>query len=460
MGNKHGKHGEPLDDRAREGSRSSGSGSGSSSGAGGTRRVAAPRVTPRSLPKLRPELAEEGRDLFRRFAAHLDRQTQDAPQLGTPVSSPGVPARRRTRGIGSSPESAAFVARFKWLEAVGAGSYSTVHRVQEKSTERILAIKCIKRELISPEVARQIDSEARLMEACNGQENIVELVDYQVFGSDMFFVLEYCPSTVLRTVIEENKSAMYSEAIAASIIRQTAAALSHIHSLGIVHLDIKPDNLLLSSGCTPAAAIGAHWFPDVKLADFGMAAYSPVRREVGTLFYVAPEILSEGWAETPADMWSLGVVLYTLLCGFPPFMPPKHRSERSIESKVTSGDYKFFSPYWDHVSDEAIDLVRRLLVVEPERRLTANEVLKHPWLRSASRDAMPTTVSDGLRKITAREKWQTASNRVRTMVRLAKAASTATAGPSVSRAAPAPPAPIGRRLSRGDSGERRRSSFK
>jgi serine/threonine protein kinase len=76
-----------------------------------------------------------------------------------------------------------------------------------------------------------------------------------------------------------------------------------VHSKGVCHLDIKPDNMLLSSSCTPAAAVGARWFPTVKLADFGMAAHAPVRRTVGTLFYVAPEILTEGYADQASDMW-------------------------------------------------------------------------------------------------------------------------------------------------------------
>lgn len=310
--------------------------------------------------------------------------------------------------------------KFRWIEAVGSGSYSTVHRVQDKATGRPLAIKCIRKELLNSDVRRQIEAEAELMYECRGHENVVELVEFKNFGSEYYFVMEYCPSTVLRTIVTENSTAFYSEAIAASVIRQTAAALKHIHALGIVHLDVKPDNLLLSSSCSPAESVGIGWYPIMKLADYGMAARSPVRRTVGTLFYVAPEILSEGWCECSADMWSLGVVLYVLLCGFPPFMPPSEPDGTPIETQVVRGDFKFYSPYFDTISDEAKDLVTRLLKLDPDERLTAAQVLRHPWLRTASAAPMPADVTARLEKLTTREKFQRGVRKVQAAIKMRK----------------------------------------
>lgn len=361
-------------------------------------------------PYMRREIADEGRELFRRFAAHLDTQARKAPHLGDPAAS-------AHRDFGSTAASASFLARFKFLEVVGAGSYSTVHRAIEKSTRRPVAIKVIKKEILSTSVEAQIKNEAAMMKACSGHRNIVELIAFEEFGSEMYFVMEYVPSTLLRSVLEGNERSVYSEAFAAAAIRQTAAALAHIHSKGIVHLDIKPDNLLLASGCSMSDAVDIGWFPEVKLADFGMAARVPVRRTVGTLFYVAPEILTEGWADQAADMWSLGVVMYVLLCGFPPFMPPGKLSSRPIESQITSGSYAFYSPYWDGVSAEAKDLIARLLVVDPGERLTAKDMLGHPWLHTASPAAL-SGVRERLAELPAKKRFQRGVHMVTSMLRM------------------------------------------
>jgi len=339
------------------------------------------------------------------------------------------------RQFGRSRASASFLSRFRFVEVVGAGSYSTVHRAVEKATGRPVAIKVIKKEILSSSVEAQIRNEAELMQACSSHKNIVELIEFEEYGSELYFVMEFCPSTLLKSVLEENKTNVYSEALAASAIRQTAAALAYIHSKGIVHLDIKPDNLLLSSACTPADAVGAGWFPDVKLADFGMAARVPVRRTVGTLFYVAPEILSEGWADQAADMWSLGVVMYVLLCGFPPFMPPGKASSRPIEDQIKAGAYAFYSPFWDTVSDEAKDLISRLLVVNPEHRLTARGVLAHSWLRTAPGTSLDSGVKDRLALLPAKKRFQHGVQMVTSMLRLKHLGDHSAAAPP-----PVPPA--------------------
>ncbi len=115
---------------------------------------------------------------------------------------------------------------------------------------------------------------------------------------------------------------------------------------------------------------------------------------------------------------SLGVVLYVLLCGFPPFMPPGKASSRPIEEQITSGSFVFYSPYFDHVSAEAKDLVSRLLVLDPAYRLSAAEVLSHPWFRTASTTAIRGGVRDRLASLTGIKKFKLAGQKVQSMIRL------------------------------------------
>ena len=135
--------------------------------------------------------------------------------------------------------------------------------------------------------------------------------------------------------------------------------------------------------------------------------------------------------------YSLGVVLYVLLCGFPPFMPPGRASARPIESQIASGSYAFYSPYWDGVSDEAKDLVSRLLVVDPAERLTARGCLAHPWFKTASPIALSRSVKERLRDLPAKKKFQRAGHIVASAIRLSKAGHGRTPVPV---SAPVPPA--------------------
>lgn len=134
----------------------------------------------------------------------------------------------------------------------------------------------------------------------------------------------------------------------------------------------------------------------VRIADFGMADRVPVRRSMGTPLFVAPEILLHGVAGPPADMWSLGVLTYILLCGFPPFMS---RNADGVKEAVKRGKIHFYSPYWDSVSQAAKDLVSSMLQRDPVARISAKDALRHPWItHAAPRSALPRTVSMHMRK--------------------------------------------------------------
>ena len=134
---------------------------------------------------------------------------------------------------------------------------------------------------------------------------------------------------------------------------------------------MKPENLLLSDATDSAI---------VKLGDFGLSSVvgdSLLKTACGTPGYVAPEVLKQTGYGREVDMWSVGVILYILLCGFPPFY---HENANQLYRQIMRGDFEFIAPYWDPVSDSAKDLVRKLLVVDPKQRLTAEQALQHEWM--------------------------------------------------------------------------------
>jgi len=165
----------------------------------------------------------------------------------------------------------------------------------------------------------------------------------------------------------------YSEKDAARVTAQMASACRYLHSKGIVHRDLKPENLLLSDKTNTAI---------VKLADFGLSkitdASAVMQTACGTPGYVAPEILlGEGYNQE-VDEWSIGVILYILLVGFPPFWGDNNQV---LFEKIMAGKYSFPSPYWDKISNDAKDLVKHLLVVDPKQRYTTQQILDHPWVK-------------------------------------------------------------------------------
>lgn len=138
----------------------------------------------------------------------------------------------------------------------------------------------------------------------------------------------------------------------------------------MIHRDLKPENVLLDKS-TP---------PRVTIIDFGTAGIiqpdEKLTVKFGTPYYIAPEVLKKSYNEK-ADLWSCGVILYILLCGYPPF---NGNSDKQIISAVMAGKYTVDEPEWEHISSEAIDLVSKLLELEPEKRITAADALQHPWI--------------------------------------------------------------------------------
>ncbi|KAI4502216.1 hypothetical protein M0802_002898 [Mischocyttarus mexicanus] len=192
----------------------------------------------------------------------------------------------------------------------------------------------------------------------------------------------------------------YSEADASHCIQQILESVHHCHHNGVVHRDLKPENLLLASKAKGAA---------VKLADFGLAIEVSGDSQAwfgfaGTPGYLSPEVLKKEPYGKPVDIWACGVILYILLVGYPPFWDDdQHR----LYAQIKAGSYDYPSPEWDTVTPEAKNLINQMLTVNPGKRITANEALKHPWIcqreRVASVVHRQETV-DCLKKFNARRK--------------------------------------------------------
>uniref|UniRef100_A0A8C6NNU2 calcium/calmodulin-dependent protein kinase n=1 Tax=Nothobranchius furzeri TaxID=105023 RepID=A0A8C6NNU2_NOTFU len=165
----------------------------------------------------------------------------------------------------------------------------------------------------------------------------------------------------------------YSEADASHCIQQILESVHHCHVNGIVHRDLKPENLLLASKLKGAA---------VKLADFGLAIEVQGDQQAwfgfaGTPGYLSPEVLRKDPYGKPVDMWACGVILYILLVGYPPFWD---EDQHRLYQQIKAGAYDFPSPEWDTVTPEAKDLINKMLTINPSKRITAAEALKHPWI--------------------------------------------------------------------------------
>jgi serine/threonine protein kinase len=207
-------------------------------------------------------------------------------------------------------------------------------------------------------------------------ENCIRLKDFYESKEEFILVLELVTGGELFDRIVEKE--FYSEDMAAKTIKQLGNCLAYLHSNGIVHRDLKPENLLYVDDSDDAA---------VKITDFGLAkrikpGTSSLTTQCGTPNYVAPEILAKkNPYGCPSDMWSAGCILYILLGGIPPFWK---ESTSELFSSIMKGEYDFPNEFFDQVSEEAKDVIRKLLTIDPDRRMTAEQLINDPWVNGGA----------------------------------------------------------------------------
>ncbi|WPH00878.1 Hypothetical protein R9X50_00370900 [Acrodontium crateriforme] len=312
--------------------------------------------------------------------------------------------------------------RYTLLEKMGDGAFSNVYRAKDNTGQwDEVAIKVVRKfemnstqpNVLHPDFAKQkpqkgveranILKEVQIMRQLD-HPNIVSLVDFSESKQYYFIVLELCPGGELFHQIV--RLTYFSEDLSRHVIIQVAKALEYLHEqAGVVHRDIKPENLLFYP--TPfiptrnpkpkgpededkadegefVPGVGSGGIGKIKIADFGLSKViwdSQTMTPCGTVGYTAPEIVKDERYSKSVDMWALGCVLYTLLCGFPPFYD---ESIQVLTEKVARGQYTFLSPWWDDISKSAQDLVSHLLTVDPDKRYDITQFLNHPWIRQSN----------------------------------------------------------------------------
>ncbi|XP_044772005.1 calcium/calmodulin-dependent protein kinase type II subunit gamma isoform X11 [Neomonachus schauinslandi] len=290
-----------------------------------------------------------------------------------------------------------FTDDYQLFEELGKGAFSVVRRCVKKTSTQEYAAKIINTKKLSARDHQKLEREARICRLLK-HPNIVRLHDSISEEGFHYLVFDLVTGGELFEDIVARE--YYSEADASHCIHQILESVNHIHQHDIVHRDLKPENLLLASKCKGAA---------VKLADFGLAIEVQGEQQAwfgfaGTPGYLSPEVLRKDPYGKPVDIWACGVILYILLVGYPPFWD---EDQHKLYQQIKAGAYDFPSPEWDTVTPEAKNLINQMLTINPAKRITADQALKHPWVcqRSTVASMMHRQETvECLRKFNARRK--------------------------------------------------------
>ncbi|KAG9509790.1 Calcium/calmodulin-dependent protein kinase type 1, partial [Fragariocoptes setiger] len=302
------------------------------------------------------------------------------------------------------------------------GAFSEVFLAANRNDpNELVAIKCIDKKAHRGK-EDSLESEIKVLRKLR-HRNIVQLIDIYDDRTTVYLVMQLISGGELFDRIVEKGS--YTEQDASNLIKQILEAVDYMHSQGVVHRDLKPENLLYFSPDDDSS---------IMISDFGLSRCEDagiMSTACGTPGYVAPEVLSQKPYGKAVDVWSIGVIAYILLCGYPPFYDDEGIDE-NLFSQIMKGEFEFESPYWDNISDSAKDFIRHLICVDPVKRYTCKQALDHPWIsgNAASDKDIYHSVSEQLKKNFAKSKWKATYNAtavIRKMKKLAMTSTTTTA---------------------------------
>jgi len=290
--------------------------------------------------------------------------------------------------------------RYELKDLLGTGAFSQVRLAESKTDSgKLYAVKIIDKTALKGK-EDSLENEIKVLRRFSDRlkhPNIVQLLETYEDKSKVYLVMELVTGGELFDRIVEKGS--YTEKDAADLIRQVLEAVDYMHDQGVVHRDLKPENLL-------------YYCPDedskIMISDFGLSKMEDsgiMATACGTPGYVAPEVLAQKPYGKAVDVWSIGVISYILLCGYPPFYD---ESDANLFAQILKGEFEFDSPYWDEISVSAKDFIRRLMCVDVNKRYTCREALQHPWIcgNAASTKNIHSSVSEQLKKNFAKSRWR------------------------------------------------------
>jgi len=259
--------------------------------------------------------------------------------------------------------------QYEFKTELGRGAFSIVYMAVNKATNINYAVKVINKKDLGKDYEKNLKMEVDILKKVN-HPNIIALKELFDTPDKLYLIMELVTGGELFDKIVEKGS--YTENEASQLVRKIVSAVDYLHNLGIVHRDLKPENLLLKS---------AHDDLEIAIADFGLSKIvgqqMMMQTACGTPSYVAPEVLNASGYGKEVDMWSIGVITYILLCGFPPFYGD---TVPEIFEQIMEANFDYPEEYWGTVTKEAKDFINKLLVVDSDKRLSAGDALRHPWL--------------------------------------------------------------------------------
>jgi len=309
---------------------------------------------------------------------------------------------------GGSPEAAAAASastkkaptvedKYTMKDVLGTGAFSQVRLAESKEQPgRLFAIKVIDKKALKGK-EDSLENEIRVLRRLD-HPNVVKLLEAYESKASVYLVMELVTGGELFDRIVEKGS--YTEKDAADLIKQVLSAVAYMHSEGVVHRDLKPENLLYHSSDEDSK---------IMISDFGLSKMEDsgiMATACGTPGYVAPEVLAQKPYGKAVDVWSIGVISYILLCGYPPFYD---ENDANLFAQILKGEFEFDSPYWDDISSEAKEFIRQLMCVDVDRRLSCESALQHAWITGAkSEKNIHASVSEQLKKNFAKSRWRQA----------------------------------------------------
>jgi calcium/calmodulin-dependent protein kinase I len=340
-----------------------------------------------------------------------NNQPTNTPNKQTTTSS-GIVMPTNSGGMKAGDESA-FKKKYQLKGVLGNGNYSVVRKAIDLTNGEQVAVKCVDKRKLTKEDDDALRIEVSILSQLS-HPNIIRLFDwYDVPKAYFYVVLEFMSGGELFDRIV--KKEFYSEADAQKVVRTLADCIKYLHDRKVVHRDLKPENILLKDSKDDSA---------IKIADFGFARVVDrgLTTACGTPGYVAPEIINGKPYGLTVDVWSLGVIIYILLCGYPPFY---NQNQNQLFKQIREGRFVFDSPYWDPISEQAKDLIKLALTVDVHKRPNIQTIIQHPWLTSAApqKDISGQTLAE-MRKFNARRKLRAgiraalAANRLKEMAEM------------------------------------------